>query len=164
MEAVRDGVFRGLVLYLVWWVLTEADTSGLFSGLVITVLVTLISFRLFPVSRYHIHPVGTVRFAIHFLLRSVAAGADVAIRLLKPRLAINPGYCRFTTTLPENGPRWLLANTLSLMPGTITANLKDNCLELHCLDINAVTEEDFRDTEARIAAMFVLRSRAGASG
>lgn len=163
MEAVRDGFLRGLVLYLVWWVLTEGDTSGLFSGLVVTVLVTLISLRLFPVSRYHVHPVGTVRFALHFLLRSIAAGVDVAGRLLKPRLAINPGYRRFTTSLPENGPRWLLANTLSLTPGTISANLKDNCLELHCLDINAVSEEDFRDTEARVASMFVLRSKAGAS-
>ncbi|WP_166258094.1 Na+/H+ antiporter subunit E [Marinobacter salicampi] len=159
MEAVRDGVFRGLALYLLWWVLTEGDSSGLTAGLVITVAITLISLGLFPASRYRIRPVAAVGFTVHFLLRSVAGGTDVAHRLLKPRLDIKPGYRTFYTTLPKNGPRWLLANTLSLTPGTISANLKGDCLELHCLDITAVTEDDFRDTEARVAAMFSQRSR-----
>lgn len=159
MNAVRDVFFRALALFLAWWAFTEGDNSGLLPGLIITALVTFASVRLFPLSHYHIHPVAAVRFALHFLLRSAAAGIDVAGRLLTPRLDVNPGYRTFTTTLPEHGPRWLLANTLSLMPGTLTAGLKGNRLRLHCLDTGMVTEADFRRTEARVAAM--LRGRDG---
>jgi len=97
-----------------------------------------------------------VRFCGFFLVRSVVAGLDVARRLLSPALPIHPGEITMTCYLPEGSPRWLLANTLSLMPGTLSVLLEDNSLLLHCLDTNQSVERDVRDCERRIAAVFGL--------
>ena len=84
----------------------------------------------------------------------MAAGVDVARRLLSPRLPINPGYVSYTTSLPAGGPRWLLANVLSLLPGTLSVTLRGDQLELHCLDTALPVREDVARTELRITRMF----------
>lgn len=161
MHATRTVLLRTLSLSIVWWALTEGDFSGALFGTVVSVLVALISVRLFPPGTYAVRPgsyrlriPGTLAFAGHFLGNSVMAGVDVARRLLSPRLPVDPGSLTLTTALPEGSPRWLLANTLSLMPGTLSVNLIDDRLELHCLDQRMPITEAVRQTESRIAAMY----------
>ena len=161
MHASKTVLLRTLSLFIVWWALTEGDGSGARFGAVVCILVALISLRLFPPGTYVVRPgsyrlriLGTLVFAGHFLGNSVIAGLDVARRLLSPRLPVDPGSLTVTTTLPGGSPRWLLANTLSLMPGTLSINLVDDRLELHCLDQRMPIAESVRRTESRIAAMY----------
>lgn len=145
-------------LYLVWWVMTEGDSSGLGFGALIVVLVGLLSCKLYPPSGYSLHPLATLRFAGYFMLRSVVAGVDVGRRLLSPSVPVNPGYLTVTTSLPAGSPRWLLANTLSLMPGTLSVRLQGASLELHCLDLDQPIDADVRSAERKIAGVFGLRT------
>lgn len=161
MVLFRVFCLRAGALYLVWWVLTEGDPSGLGVGAAIVLMVALFSCRVHPPSRYALRPVGMLVFFGYFILRSVVAGLDVARRLLSPSLPINPGYFIVKTRLPEGGPRWLLANTLSLMPGTLSVRLQGASLELHCLDLDLPIDEDVRSTERKVAGVFGLR-QAGA--
>lgn len=156
---LRAGTF-----YLVWWVMTEGDSSGLGPGAAIVVLVSLLSCRLYPPSRHTLHPVGALAFAGFFIFRSVVAGADVARRLLSPSLPVNPGYLTVGTSLPAGGPRWLLANTLSLMPGTLSVRLRGAGLELHCLDLDLPIDEDVRSTERKVAGVFGLKEAKAEEG
>lgn len=149
-------IARGALLLALWWVLTLGDPSGLGFGLVVTLVVSALSVRLFPPSVYHLRPWGLLRFIGYFLVRSVVAGMDVAGRLLKPGLPIKPGTTVLTLKLPEGGPRWLLANTLSLMPGTLSVLLEGERLTLHCLDTTAPVEADVRKAEQYIARVFGL--------
>lgn len=157
MHFFRAFCLRAGTFYLVWWVMTEGDPSGLGPGAAIVVLVSILSCRLYPPSRYTLHPLGALAFAGFFLFRSVVAGADVARRLLSPSVPVNPGYLTVSTSLPAGGPRWLLANTLSLMPGTLSVRLQDAGLELHCLDLDLPIDEDVRSTERKIAGVFGLK-------
>lgn len=147
---------RLILLLLVWWALTEGDLSGTGFGLVIVALVTLISVYLFPPGACRIRVVPLVFFVGFFLARSVTAGLDVSRRLLSPSLPVNPGYLTFDINLPEGGPRWLLANTLSLMPGTLSVDLNGAQLDLHCLDTRDPVEDDVRVVERKIAGIFGL--------
>ncbi|KPQ03203.1 Na+/H+ antiporter subunit E [Marinobacter sp. HL-58] len=153
---------RVLLLLLVWWALTEGDPSGTITGLVVVALATVISLRLFPPGVTRIHPVPFLFFVMYFLLRSVTAGIDVARRLLSPALPVAPGYLAFHVNLPSGGPRWLLANTLSLMPGTLSVSLDGEHLLLHCLDTREPVEADVRAVEQRVARIFGLPLSAGA--
>jgi len=139
---------------LAWWALTEGDPAALGFGLASAPLVALLSLRFFAPALRRPRLVATLGFAAYFLLRSVAAGLDVARRLLSPRMPISPGYLIYTTSLPAGSPRWLLANTLSLLPGTLSVTLRERQLELHCLDTGASVREDVARTELRIARMF----------
>ena len=147
---------RAVLLLLVWWALTEGDPSGAGFGLVITLSVTLISLRLVPPGTARVRVVPCVQFLLFFMGRSVAAGIDVARRLLSPALPVSPGYLTVYLTLPEGGPRWLLANTLSLMPGTLSVHLDGHRLDLHCLDTRDPIERDVRAVEWKVAQVFGL--------
>ena len=147
---------RMILLLLVWWALTEGDLSGIVFGLVIAILATLISVYLFPPGARRIRVVPFILFVLFFLTRSVTAGIDVSRRLLSPSLPSNPGYLTFNLHLPEGGPRWLLANTLSLMPGTLSVDLDGSRLDLHCLDTRDPVEDDVRAVEQKVAAVFGL--------
>lgn len=157
MPLFRAFCQRAAGLYLVWWVMTEGDPTGLVPGAAIVVLVALLSCRLYPPSRYTLHLLRVVIFAGYFIGRSVVAGLDISRRLLSPSVPVNPGHFTIRTSLPEGSPRWLLANTLSLMPGTLSVRLDGACLELHCLDLDLPVDEDVRSTERKVAGVFGLR-------
>jgi len=154
MAYAGSAAIRTVLLLLAWWALTEGDSAGLGFGLVAAPLVALLSLSFSPPAPRSPRLAATVLFLGYFLLRSVAAGVDVARRLLSPRLLIRPGYVTYTTSLPAGGPRWLLANTLSLLPGTLSVTLHGSELELHCLDTETPVREDVARTELRIARMF----------
>lgn len=80
----------------------------------------------------------------------------MARRLLSPRLPISPGYMSYKTSLPAGSPRWLLANTLSLLPGTLSVTLRGPEIELHCLDTTAEVHDAVARAEEHIARMFPL--------
>ncbi|QIB65038.1 Na+/H+ antiporter subunit E [Kineobactrum salinum] len=147
---------RSLALYLLWWVLAEGERSGFVFGAVAAALVALLSLRIFGASAWSLRPWRLLRFAGYFVGLSVVAGLDVARRLLTPSLPVNPGCCSLITSLPPGGPRWLLANTLSLLPGTLTVTLDGEQLKLHCLDSASPVEASVRRTEAAIARLFGL--------
>lgn len=149
-------VARVAGLLLVWWTLTLGQWSALVFGAVVIFMVSMLSLRLFPPSVYRVRPLGLLRFIGYFMGRSVVAGVDVARRLLAPGLPINPGEVTVSLGLPEGSPRWLLANTLSLMPGTLSVLLEADQLTLHCLDKTVAMEPDVRRAEQHIARVFGL--------
>jgi multicomponent Na+:H+ antiporter subunit E len=154
MSLYKTALLRFTALGLVWWILTEGDPAGLWFGLAVTVLVTLASLRLFPPSGNRLNPARVLVFSAWFLGQSVAAGLDVTRRLLSPRMPIRPGRVTLTLLLPEGGPRWLLANTLSLMPGTLSVVIEGDLLELHCLDTTQPVEPSVRRAERHLARLF----------
>jgi multicomponent Na+:H+ antiporter subunit E len=152
---------RAAALYFIWWVLIEGDPTGLVFGAAIVVPVSILSCRFYPPSGYRLHLPGTLAFARYFIVRSAVAGVDVARRLLAPTVKVNPGYLTVSTCLPAGSPRWLLANTLSLMPGTLSVQVQDNSLELHCLDLDLPVAADVRATEQQVAGIFGLSKARG---
>lgn len=155
---------RAMLLLGVWWVLTLGDVSGLGPGAAIAGVVAWLSVQLFPGSAYRLSPSGLLLFTGYFLVRSVVAGLDVARRLLTPALPVNPGELTLRLHLPQGSPRWLLANTLSLMPGTLSVLLEGDQLTLHCLDTDARVERDVRATEKKVARVFRQPLTAGNGG
>lgn len=154
MAYAGSAAVRTALLLVVWWALTEGDPGAAGFGLGAAVLVALVSLRFFPPAAPHPRLAATLEFAGYFLLRSMVAGVDVARRLLSPRLPLRPGYLTYTTALAEGRPRWLLANALSLLPGTLSVTLRGDELELHCLDTSLPVHEDVARAEQWIARMF----------
>lgn len=156
MAFAGSAAIRTALLLLAWWALTEGDRAAVAFGLAAAPLVAMVSLRFFPPTGWRLRWVPALAFIGYFLMKSLAAGVDIARRLLSPRLPLNPGYLSYTTSLPAGSPRWLLANTLSLLPGTLSVTLRGSQLELHCLDTALPVREDVALTERRIAAMFSL--------
>jgi len=149
-------VLRALLLWLVWWALTDGDASGLMFGAIVSLLVSSLSVSLFAPSSHVIRVHALPGFALFFLSHSLLAAIDVSRRLLSPSLPVTPGYLRAPLSLPEGVPRWLLANTLSLLPGTLSVTLDGDEIELHCLDLTQPVREELEQTQQRIATLFGL--------
>jgi multicomponent Na+:H+ antiporter subunit E len=135
-----------------WWALTEGDRYNWWFGLVMVVLATMASTAMQPPGRWR--PLALLRFVPFFLRQSVLGGVDVARRAFSREMPHDPGFVEFPIRLPDGPARVLLANTMSLLPGTVSVELRDGSLRLHALDRSMPIERTLRTGEEHIAAVF----------
>jgi len=88
----------------------------------------------------------TIIFLGVFFIELIKSNLDVTRRVLTPSLPINPGIVEVKTKLKSKFARMLLANTITLTPGTLTVEVKDDSYFIHWIDvesedINAATKE-----------------------
>jgi multicomponent Na+:H+ antiporter subunit E len=50
-------------------------------------------------------------------------------------LPINPGIVEYKTQLTDNAAKVILANSITLTPGTLTVDIKDDKLYIHWIDV-----------------------------
>ena len=79
---------------------------------------------------------SVVRFAAYLpwlAYEIVVANVYVAWLVLHPRLPIDPTLVRFDTTLGSERGQVLLAQSLTLTPGTVTVDASNGVFVVHCL-------------------------------
>lgn len=84
----------------------------------------------------HFHLFGVIRFIAVFLWEALRGGVTVAVRAFHPRLPLAPVLIEYPLQLPENSARIMFANTVSLLPGTLSVMFHDHQLTVHALDGN----------------------------
>ena len=97
-----------------------------------------------------------VRYLPFFLYKSFVSGVDVMFRVLHPRLPIDPGLVDFPLTIPHQAGRIFLANSISLLPGTLSVRLNDQFLIIHVLDKGLPVLTTIQDLERRVAALYTF--------
>jgi multicomponent Na+:H+ antiporter subunit E len=78
---------------------------------------------------------GLLAYFPIFLKALVLANIDVAMRVLNPKLPINPGIVRVHTGLTVPYQRLILANSITLTPGTITLEMDNEDVYIHWLAV-----------------------------
>ena len=72
---------------------------------------------------------------IAILLREIVkANLEIIPRILTIEEEMEPIIVKFRTSLKSDFTRMLLANSITLTPGTITVSLEDDEYTIHCLD------------------------------
>jgi len=152
--AFRAGTLfvRALCVTLLWWAL--ADGAGWVFGVPVIALAVAASVVLQPARRVHLQPLGLLRFLAFFALRAPRAGFDVARRAFAPGPPIAPAIVEHRLWLPPGPARVFLADTMSLLPGTLSAALAGDRLRLHVLDTGLPHERELRAAEAAVAGLF----------
>lgn len=70
-----------------------------------------------------------------FLVKEIVISALATIRLIwSPRLVTEPRLTSFQTKLKTEPGKVILANSITMTPGTITVDIRDDRLLVHCLD------------------------------
>jgi multicomponent Na+:H+ antiporter subunit E len=101
-----------------------------------------------------IHPLGALRFVLFFARQSVRGATDVALRALDPRLSVEPAFVEVDLNLPPGAARVAFANAVTLLPGTLTADLRGDRAVIHVIDRTADNMAELREVEARVRAIF----------
>jgi multicomponent Na+:H+ antiporter subunit E len=149
-------VVRFAVMTLLWIVLAEGEFR--YWGLIVVAVSggVLASLILVPSIGLGWSIGGWLTFIPFFVGQSVMGGVDVALRAIALTPRLDPGYVQFEFRLTEEPARVFVANTMSLMPGTLSVSLEGNQLRMHVLDTGMPATERAREVEAHAARMFRL--------
>lgn len=156
VHLLRALLWRAALFALLWWAFTDGRHGSWMVGGVSIVLATAFSLRLLPPVTTYVSRIGLLRFLLFFFMHSLRGGIQVAWFALRPRLGLQPGFQEVALRLPEGISRVLLANTLSLLPGTLSVELEGDRLCVHVLDEQMPTEAEVRIAETRLAQMLGL--------
>jgi multicomponent Na+:H+ antiporter subunit E len=148
------------LLLPVWLVLD--GLGSLWVGVLAAALGGLVGALVAPAISYGWRPSQLLSFAGYFVLESLRGAFDVAWRAMHPGLPITPRLSDYEIALPEGKPRTLFVGVVSLLPGTLSADLSTDGRTLKVHAITADPGEDLRRLERRIARLFGLASGAGA--
>lgn len=145
------------VSLLLWVLLTGTlDRDELAAGTLVSLMVTLLfgsRFTIFTGFRFSwLAPVYILTYLGHFFIALVRANLDLAARILAPSLPINPALVEINTALKSPLGKLLLANTITLTPGTLTVDVVDNRLLVHWVYCPPGT--DMQQATEKIAAAF----------
>lgn len=152
--ALRALPARLLLLALLWWILAEGALESAGFGLVAVLLVGVATALLFPPSTPRLRWWRLPRFLIWFFARSLLAGLDVSRRLVQPVVPLRAGVLSVDLWLPPGAPRWWLANTLSLLPGTLSVVLQERGIEIHGLDLDQDLRGEVVRAQAQVARLY----------
>jgi len=146
---------RRVVLFAVlWWILSGGALDGWVIGTPFVLLAAWLSLRLWAETPVSLS--GLARFVPWFAYQSVVGATDVAIRSLQPRMPLHPGIVRHRLRLPPGASQVTLANVVSMLAGTLSADLEEGELVIHALDARKDMHAMVLDLEPRIAALFGL--------
>lgn len=95
-----------------------------------------------------------VRYLAWLIWNVITANIDVARIILDPRLPIDPQLFRFRTGLQKPFAQVVVANSITLTPGTVTIDLKDQEFLIHGLRPNSATALVDASLQNVVGAMF----------
>jgi multicomponent Na+:H+ antiporter subunit E len=154
--AGRPGIgslaLRTLVLAGLWLLLTEGAAEAWWVGLPVVLVAAYVSLFFMPPVR--LRPLALMRFLPLFFWRSLAGAWDVALRALRPRRRLHPGLADYEMRLRGGLPRVFFANTVSLLPGTLSADIRGSTLRVHMLQDSPDARAGLAKLESEVARLF----------
>ena len=143
---------RGGFLFLLWWVIADGAASSWWIGIPAVLLAITISTALVPQASIVWSEVP--RFMLFFFVHSLLGGVDVARRVLQRNMSISPELYEYRMRLPSGLPQVMMANSVGLLPGTLSVELEKNVLSVHVLDKRTDFLAELETVESNIARMF----------
>jgi multicomponent Na+:H+ antiporter subunit E len=110
-------------------------------GAVASLITSFLFTRFFVINVYKlIQPHRYFWFLVYlfvFIWECLKANIDVAYRVLHPAMPIRPGIVKVKTTLKSDMAKMLLANSITMTPGTISVDIIDDHLYIHWIFISS---------------------------
>jgi multicomponent Na+:H+ antiporter subunit E len=133
-------VALSFVFAFVFWALLVGSLSQqeLVAGLLVAASVAAMTAERQPIlAGFRLAPMAPVSFLVYLgvlLLALLRANLDLARRVLTPSLPIRPAMVQVSTSLRSDLGRLVLANSITLTPGTLTVDVDDDVLTVHWID------------------------------
>jgi multicomponent Na+:H+ antiporter subunit E len=145
------------ILTFVFWLLLTFDLSV--PNLVAGGAAALVTSLLFTKYFFHrvvkfIQPARYFWLLVYlfiFTWECIKANFDVAYRVLHPAMPIKPGIVKVKLDLQSDFARTMLANSITMTPGTITVDIIDDELYVHWIYVRS---EDPEVYSQKIAGKF----------
>lgn len=144
-------VLRTALFFALWIVLTEGR-DVLLPGLPLALLTAAASlWVLAPVENWRLG-VRLLALVPRLLVLALRSGWDVALRALRPSLPIDPDFIEFRLRRSDPAVATAMAYVMTLLPGSLAADLDDGSVRFHILDRALPVAEDVAGLERRLEA------------
>lgn len=143
-------------LAIVWGGLTGWDAASWVFGIPVIAMATALVLAFPAAPAWQLSFTGALRFAVWFAAASARGSLDVAGRAIAWRMPLSPGFRSYRTSLPPGPARIVFANAITLLPGTLSADLEGDRIDVHMLDMRSDLDAELGPLEARVRALFAL--------
>ena len=140
-----------------WMVLTaNVQIGNIFIGLGVSLSIALTYTKMFDHPKFEIiNPYWFFVYLLVLIKNLIIANIDITKRVLSKDMRLNPAIVEVKTELKSDWKKLLLANSITLTPGTITLDVKDDILCIHTIDCKnrenkALITKEFEDIIAKI--------------
>jgi len=138
LKFIREITPLSLILLFFWFVFTEkTNWHHIVFGVVVALIFAAVSYYL---TGGRLDPKLNVSVALRFPVFAVLifweiikANVDVLMRVFSPSLPISPRITAFDSVLESDIAKTVLANSITLTPGTVTLEIAGSRFYVHCL-------------------------------
>jgi multicomponent Na+:H+ antiporter subunit E len=138
------------ILTFIFWLLLTLDFSvtNLVAGAVAALITSLLFAKYFfkKVVKF-IQPVRYFWFLVYLVIliwECIKANFEVAYRVLHPAMPIKPGIVKVKLDLKSDFARTILANSITMTPGTIAVDIVGDNLFVHWIYVSSEDPEVYR--------------------
>lgn len=143
--------FSTLIIYFLFWLAYTASfaVEEMIIGIIIATLLSLFTYKSFTQiksdNNIFKRIISFIAYIPIFVIEMVKANIDVARRVINPNLPINPGIVKINTDLSSDYAKLFLANSITLTPGTLTMDVKDDSLYIHWIDVASSNKDEQKE-------------------
>jgi len=152
---------KGFIWFLVfsfvlWLALSSTlDPPELVCGFLVCVIISLFAAPSYCKLGFPPFSLKMVLFSLIYMCvlfwEIIKANFDIAYRVIHPKMPINPGIVVIKTSLKSDLAKMILANSITLTPGTLTVDVIEEELLVHWINVKS---EDIDEATSLIGHRF----------
>lgn len=139
---MKKKIAQYIIYFIMWLLLTwSLKLQDIMAGMVVALAVTILARKLFPDEivrllnpRRLLLVILYIPYLVYYI---ILANFDVAYRVLNPYLPINPGIVKVKTKLKNEFAKTVLANSITLTPGTLTVEVDGEDFYVHWINVSS---------------------------
>lgn len=144
---LKDFIYLFIILMIVWMALTlSVEQQELISGIIVSFILSLALYRNYQRIGLPKITLKKIVFLLVYIVvlfkEIILANLDVAYRVIHPKMPINPGIVIIKTELRQDLAKMILANSITLTPGTFTLDIEDDRLLIHWINVKTDNMEE----------------------
>ncbi len=150
-------IFWTISLLGMWLILTgNFNMANILVGVGVSFSISLLYIKIFKHSEFEfINPFWLLVYILILVKNLVISNIQIAIRVLSKDMNLKPKIVAVKTELKSDWKKLLLANSITLTPGTLTLDIKDDTLFIHVIEYNSIEDKEkitkeFEDIIAKI--------------
>ena len=128
--------------FILWLALSSTlDPQELICGVLVCLIISLFAAHIYSKLGFPSLSLKMVLFSLIYIVvlfwEIIKANFDIAYRVIHPKMPIKPGIVAIKTSLKSDLAKMILANSITLTPGTLTVDVIDDKLLIHWINVKA---------------------------
>jgi len=141
-EKVKGFIWLLVVTFVLWLALSsELNRPELICGALVCLVISLFAAHMYSKLGFPSLSIKMVLFFLVYIIvlfwEVIKANFDVAYRVIHPKMPIKPGIVVIKTHLKSDIAKMILANSITLTPGTFTLDVIGDELLIHWINVKA---------------------------